>query len=373
MSNKFNNPEEDNESIALCLSGGGYRAMLFHTGAIWRLNELGILYKLKTISSVSSGSIIAGTLAANWQNLDFQSNIAQNFYQEIVEPIRKLASSTIDVPSVVAGAIFGKNSSNQIVNAYKEHLFGNKTLQDITSNPIFIFNSTNIQSGSLWSFTKQYMGDLRVGEVKNPNIELAVAVAASAAFPIIFPPIKLSLSPKLFTPNSGIDLYDDQYRTQIILTDGGIYDNLGLENVWEKHQVILASDAITSFNNDPVFRKNWFRNILKIFSVINNQVRDLRKLKLIESYKTEKLKGAYWSICENIHQDYMLEDNLVCSFEQTKLLSRISTRLKKIDQMTQKKLINWGYAVCDASIRQYLNNSLLSPKRFPYNEVKLGS
>ena len=43
--------------IALCLSGGGYRAMLFHLGAIWRLNELGYLQQLKRVSSVSGGSI----------------------------------------------------------------------------------------------------------------------------------------------------------------------------------------------------------------------------------------------------------------------------------------------------------------------------
>ncbi len=33
------------DGIALCLSGGGYRAMLFHAGAIWRLIELGLLRK----------------------------------------------------------------------------------------------------------------------------------------------------------------------------------------------------------------------------------------------------------------------------------------------------------------------------------------
>jgi len=32
------NPEP---GVALCLSGGGYRAMVFHVGALWRLNELG--------------------------------------------------------------------------------------------------------------------------------------------------------------------------------------------------------------------------------------------------------------------------------------------------------------------------------------------
>ena len=48
--------------LGLCLSGGGYRAMLFHVGALWRLNELGYLPQLKRISSVSGGSITAGVL-----------------------------------------------------------------------------------------------------------------------------------------------------------------------------------------------------------------------------------------------------------------------------------------------------------------------
>src|SRR5712691_6226868 len=69
--------------IGLCLSGGGYRAMLFHLGAIWRLNELGLLRKeivvpgaeatgpqhLVRISSVSGGSITAGALGQNWKSL----------------------------------------------------------------------------------------------------------------------------------------------------------------------------------------------------------------------------------------------------------------------------------------------------------------
>jgi NTE family protein len=35
--------------IALCLSGGGYRAMIFHLGALWRMNQLGFLKKLSTL------------------------------------------------------------------------------------------------------------------------------------------------------------------------------------------------------------------------------------------------------------------------------------------------------------------------------------
>src|SRR5260221_663578 len=46
-------PSTPKEGIALALSGGGYRAMLFHVGAILRLNEAGLLPRLKRISSVS--------------------------------------------------------------------------------------------------------------------------------------------------------------------------------------------------------------------------------------------------------------------------------------------------------------------------------
>jgi NTE family protein len=61
------------DGMALCLSGGGYRAMVFHAGALWRLNELGLLKKLKRISSVSGGSITAGVLGMNWQKLQFDA------------------------------------------------------------------------------------------------------------------------------------------------------------------------------------------------------------------------------------------------------------------------------------------------------------
>src|SRR5215467_3631485 len=64
--------------MALCLSGGGYRAMLFHLGALWRLNEVGLLKGLKRISSVSGGSITAGMLGLKWKQLTFdKNNVAQ--------------------------------------------------------------------------------------------------------------------------------------------------------------------------------------------------------------------------------------------------------------------------------------------------------
>src|SRR5436190_23289490 len=89
---------EPQEGIALCLSGGGYRAMLFHVGALWRLNEAGYLPKLERISSVSGGSMTSGILALAWKDLDFDANgHALGFQNAFVEPVRKLAGRTIDV------------------------------------------------------------------------------------------------------------------------------------------------------------------------------------------------------------------------------------------------------------------------------------
>ena len=73
------------KGIGLCLSGGGYRAMLFHLGVFWRLAELGYLGterrhgkhgelgSLQRVSSVSGGSITAGVLGLAWNRLDVDS------------------------------------------------------------------------------------------------------------------------------------------------------------------------------------------------------------------------------------------------------------------------------------------------------------
>ena len=57
--------------IGLCLSGGGFRATLFHLGALRRMNELGILSRddFRTVASVSGGSIAAAALATAYTRL----------------------------------------------------------------------------------------------------------------------------------------------------------------------------------------------------------------------------------------------------------------------------------------------------------------
>jgi NTE family protein len=365
-------PQPPEQGIALCLSGGGYRAMLFHAGALWRLNELAFLPKLKRVSSVSGGSITAGVLAMNWHRLGFKDDIAQNFASEVIAPIKNLASRTIDVPAVILGTLLLGRVGNRIAASYRKHLFGDKTLQDLPDAPRFVINATNIQSGALWRFSKPYMRDWRVGEIKNPKIDLATAVAASSAFPPVLSPIRLKFNAGDFTPDDKIDLTDERFRTNVVLTDGGVYDNLGLETAWKNHETVLVSDAGAAFATQVKPKRDWFRHTARVLFIIDNQVRNLRRRQLIESYKLKIRRGAYWSIGADLRNDYNLKDALPCPFKKTELLANVATRLKKLDAATQEKLINWGYAVTDAALRQYVDQTLPPPKSFPFNSVGIG-
>jgi NTE family protein len=241
-SNDTQGPPE--AGAGLCLSGGGYRAMVFHIGVLWRLYEAGLLGSLKRISSVSGGSITAGVLALKWRKLSFDpARLKTDFVPEVVTPLRGLAGETIDADSVITGTLFPGSISDRIAAAYDEHLFHGATLQDMPDAPRFVINATNVQSGVLWRFMKPFMRDYRVGEVKNPTVPLAKAVAASSAFPPVLSPCELRLKENDFTPNSGDDLQRRPFTTHVFLTDGGVYDNLGLETVWKRYQTVLVSDA----------------------------------------------------------------------------------------------------------------------------------
>jgi NTE family protein len=353
------------KGLALCLSGGGYRAMLFHVGAVMRLNELGYLPKLDRVSSVSGGSITAGALGLNWKRLAFDaSGVATNLTEVFVQPIRRLAGKTIDASAIVGGVLLPGTVANRIQAAYRDYLFGSATLQDLPDRPRFVINATNVQSLVLWRFSKPYMRDYRVGEVKNPNIELAVAVSASSAFPPVLSPVELKLHSSDFTPGSGQDLQQEPYTTDVVLTDGGVYDNLGLETAWKRYDTILVSDGGGLTAPEPEPKHDWGRHAFRILNIIDNQVRSLRKRQVVGSFVAGIRKGAYWGIRTNI-ADYQLADALACPYEQSQKIAGTATRLKRLEDDDQERLIDWGYAVSDAAMRRHVQPAA-APVRSPY-------
>jgi NTE family protein len=352
--------------IALCLSGGGYRAMLFHLGALWRLYEVGLLEKAKRISSVSGGSIAAAVLGLKWKDLPFGAGRrTSDFLRHVVQPIRALAGETIDAEAIILGIALPGRISERVAAAYQHHLFGKATLQDLPDEPRFVINATNMQSGVLWRFMKPYMRDYRVGEVKRPTIPLAQAVAASSAFPPVLSPMEIRLDPEKFTPNSGLDLQRAPFTRKVVLSDGGVYDNLGLETAWKRYDTVLVSDGGGKTQPQEEPKSDWARHAYRVLDLIDNQVRSLRKRQLIDSYLSGTRKGTYWGIRTDI-KDYRLPDALNCPFERTTALAGTPTRLKRMDDTLQERLINWGYAVCDAALRKHVDPALKKPDGFPY-------
>ncbi len=363
-------PQQPTDGNALCLSGGGYRAMLFHLGTLWRLNELNYLSKLDRISSVSGGSITSGTLALNWNNLGFDGNgFAANFDQQVTQPIRNMASQTVDVSSILDG-VFG-GVSKHIVDHYNQYLFHNATLQHIPDAPRFVFNATSLQTGVLWRFSKPYMGDWKVGLVNNPNVELATAVAASSAFPPLLSPCVLNLDPSTFDPATppapGIKLSD--FRQQIVLADGGVYDNLGLETAWKTCKTVLVSNGGGALTPDVDPKHDWLSQTNRVLMIIYSQVVTLRTRDIVEMYKIGIRDGSYWGIGSNI-LNYSLPDALVCPIDVTTKLAQTPTRLAAVENSLQEQLIDWGYAVCDAAVRKHVLPEAAAPAQSPYGTFK---
>jgi len=364
------------EGVGLCLSGGGYRAMLFHLGALWRLNETGLLKDTKRISSVSGGSIIAATLGLHWGGLDWRNGVAANLGELVVAPARALAGETIDASSVVEGLLPFTSVGERVAHAYREHLFGEATLQALPDDkrgegPRFVICATNLESGALFRFSRPYASDYRVGTIREPKIHLADAVAASSAFPPVLSPFEIDLREADWETVAGNELVAPEWRGEIRLSDGGVYDNLGLETVWKRCATVLISDGggQTPDHSDPP--GDWPRQSIRVLKVIDNQVRALRKRQAVGSYRLGLRRGTYWGIRSHV-ADYKLPDALAASEDFTRALAETPTRLKKLDARHQERLINWGYVISDTAVRKWVEPGFERPGHLPYPGVGLG-
>ncbi len=356
------------DSIAICLSGGGYRAMVFHLGTLIRVNELGLLGKVRRVSSVSGGSITAGVLGLHWKDLAFDAaGMATRLDQTVVAPIRELAGTTIDVGAVLEGVLPGISVGDVVAKAYRKHLFGDATLQDLPSDaegPRFVINATNVQTGVLFRFSKPYAGDYRLGRVRDPKIELADAVTASSAFPPVLSPFELRIQDPEWFPGEGEpDL--EPCRNKIILTDGGVYDNLGLETAFKRQRTLLVSDGGKNLEPEASPAHDWLRHSIRVLSIIDEQVGSLRKRILVEAFKTGVRSGTYIGIRTPLSR-YPLPSPFPVDPARATELANTPTRLASMPSDLQERLVNLGYVTCDVAVRShYLPNAAI-PRQLPY-------
>jgi NTE family protein len=367
---------EPEEGIALCLSGGGYRAMLFHLGALWRLNDAGYLRRLDRVSSVSGGSVTAGVLGLTWSSLTFDGGgVATNFGDEVVTPIRRMAGKTIDRGAVLGGIFTPGSISAKVIAQYEKILFGESTLQDLPADgdgPRFVINATNLQTGVLWRFSRPYMADYLMGRVMKPSVSLSEAVAASSAFPPILSPAVLEVESSQYDSESqGWAFSHLQRAGKVYLSDGGVYDNLGLETAWKRYRTILVSDGGGRLQAEKSVDRDWVRQSIRVLKVIDSQVRSLRKRQVIDSFVRKDRRGTYWGI-DSDPADYGLGDPFPTDPARVKQLAETPTRLKRLPGQHQERLINWGYAICDTAMRKWVDPGLVRPDELPYPSSPIG-
>ncbi len=361
----------DRQNPALALSGGGFRATLFHAGAIVRLNELGLLSRLARISSVSGGSITSARLARAWPQLTAQGGVFTNLWDEVIEPLRAFCSSSVDITAIGLGAVLpGKGVGDVLADIY-DRLLDGMMLQDLPDAPQFVFNATNLQTGRLVRMQKSRIADYTIGEIPHPTLRVAVAVAASSAFPPVLSPVEIQLDPATWRRLDGAIHHDDAtYKAGLSLTDGGAYDNLALETV-DDFDPVIVSDAGAPFASENTASGFWPKQMARVLDIATDQARGLRKRLLFAEVARDGRTAVYAGIDGDptaypARQVIRVAPSLIAD------LAAIRTRLDAFSSDEQKHLINWGWLIMDVAARSFITTGAPPPVQLPFPDAPLG-
>lgn len=286
--------------VGLALSGGGFRASLYHIGVLASLAEYDMLRHVEVVSCVSGGSILGmyyylkvrkllETKPDNQITRDDYIRLVREIEHEFVDGVQKnLRMRALFSPASNLSVLLSRTSSttNRLGRLYESELYakilgpGPHYMDQLTIRPagqedfyprydnwrreakvpIIVLNSTTLNTCHNWQFTATFMGEppqtladaqidanhrlRRMYYTEAPaayrRVRLGDAVAASACVPGLFDPLVLDR------------LYEQDYVVRLV--DGGVYDNQGVATLHEQEcQVVLVSDASgqTGIEKDP--------------------------------------------------------------------------------------------------------------------------
>jgi NTE family protein len=353
-------PKVARRGVGLCLSGGGYRATLFHLGALRRLNELGILSRsdFRTVSSVSGGSITAAWLAtalARHVALPASGPIpGPEWDRHVRDPLRDFTRKDIRTRPILKRLLpwnWAKDSTGvEALAATYEKELTDLRLAAMPARPNFVLCATDMAYGVNWVFERARMGDWQAG-YRQPPAEFALgrAVAASACFPPLFNPLPIGMSPSDLQGGKAAGPDRDDCIRGLRLTDGGAYDNMGLEPIWKNHAFVLVSDAGGLFTNQGDRGLAW--RIPRYQGIQERQARALRKRWLISSFELNEMAGTYWAV-SGARASYDATGGY--SEELAKaVIGEIRTDLDAFSDAEAAVLENHGYLMADAAIQRH--------------------
>lgn len=359
-------PHHQRAGIALCLSGGGYRAALFHLGALTRLNELGALGQLDAISAVSGGSILAAHLAQ--QLRPWPQQRVDDWQARVIDPFRAFTRKNIRTLWVLRRGLPWNWADSTVaveslVSRYQRDIT-QLALPELPSHPEFVFCATDMAFGGNWVSERSHVGSYLAGYAHpDPPWPVARAVAASSCFPPAFEPMRLRLAPEAFAGGHfgsedgevALGAHKQAERDRLIrglrLTDGGVYDNMAVEPVWKTKRVVLVSDGGATFDFKP--DAGPLKRIARYEGIQGRQAAAVRKRWLIASFQQGLMSGAYWGIGSDVtHYEHGGDGYSAALVDD--VISEVRTDLDYFAEAEAAVLQNHGYWLADAAMRSHM-------------------
>jgi len=374
--------------IALALSGGGFRASIFHLGVLRRLAEEKWLDKVDVISAVSGGSIVGAFAAIRWQQVLDNGGDWPALKEHIVDPfllhVQKrnfIVNWSKQFPLIP----FRKRDKTYTrtklaARIFSKRFYAGKSCDDLPEKPLLIINATCLKSIRSWRFTRYGLGCSRIGHSfwEKQVLSIGECVGASAAFPPLFPPTRVDSDQYKFS--GPLHKFDEPITLPkfIALSDGGVYENLGTEvltkeegskipvdKVLKQPEYLLVSDA--GYPPQYRFKKSGIPFIseglllYRVDDIARTQVNALRLRNLIGRYMDpeDTLKGILVYLASNTDKTLRKEKNEY--YEQVgdqhqipkvilNKIQSIRTHLDRFSSIECEALMYHSYTLTDTAI-----------------------
>jgi predicted acylesterase/phospholipase RssA len=241
--------------IGLALSGGGFRASLYHLGLVRFLRDAGVLSQVTHITSVSGGSIFAAHLVLDWDRYNGSTNEFDAAAAELLSFVRLDVRNRIarrfplTLPLRWPRRLLGRSNrkltrTGLLEYHYEQYLYGDTSLFELPQKPQLHILATNLSEGCLCSFNRNGLlmvrrqpgHTFRIDRVHVGLATVPMAVTASSAFPGFFPPLELTAA----DVGAGAGEFGRQ-----AYTDGGVFDNLGVRMFGCLAQSLLAEGPLS--------------------------------------------------------------------------------------------------------------------------------
>ena len=306
-------------SVGLALSGGGFRATAFALGCLRALHDRGVLDEVTVVSGISGGSLAAALWAYGPDTFaDFdavtvdllrsgmQLEMARRAFAPTAAARNLTAWSRSWLPHPV-GARRTANRTDALRDTLTARVFGTKKLTEVTRPGLAtVLSATDLRTTNAVRFGSKVSSCSRYGRILE-DITVAEAVAASAAFPVLLPAIERTYT---FTRTRHGETTRE--RHDLSLTDGGVYDNLGLTVLEPRRSAahtdhvydldyIISCDAGTGAPRSANGRI-WPTRMKRSFDVTYRKTQDASRSRLHEAARTGQLRGfvhAYLGMPDN--------------------------------------------------------------------------